>query len=115
MGFLQVLRDGLIPFSAVVLATTVVALVCHYFTSGWPSALESLLWDFVAVLAACGAFVIVPLSHIFGSTSLPWSGKVAPNADYWALVEIACCGSVIGFVAGAMVLPLCFKRMGWWD
>lgn len=115
MDFSYIVHDGLIPFIAVVVTTTLVALVCHYFTSGWPSILESLFWDFIATLAACGAFAAIPLWHLSGASSLPWPGGMGPTETYRALVELSCLGSLIGFVLGAMLIPPVCKRAGWWQ
>jgi hypothetical protein len=113
MGFLHLFHDGLISFVSVVTATTAVALVCHYFTCGWPSVLESLFWDFIATLMAWFAFAALPLWHIMGRT-LPWSGEPEPVEAYRVLLELSALGSLVGYVIGAMLLPILFKRLGWW-
>jgi hypothetical protein len=114
MGFLQLFHDGLISFAAVVTATATVALVCHFFTCSWPSRLESLFWDCIATLGAWFAFAAVPLWHIAGGT-LPWSGEPEAVGTYWALLKLSCLGSLAGYLLGAVLLPLIFKSMGWWD
>lgn len=114
MAYLHIFQGNLIPFLAVVVATATVALVCHYFTSGWPSVLESLFWDLVATTAACAAFIAIPLWHLSGAAPVPWSGEMETTATYHALLELSCLGSLAGYVLGAMLVPLACKRMGCW-
>lgn len=115
MAFLHIFQGNLAPFLAVVAATTMVALVCHYFTSGWPSVLESLFWDFIAVTAACGTFIAIPLWHLSGAAPLPWSGEMEAMDTYRALLELSCLGSLIGYLMGAMLIPAICKRAGCWQ
>lgn len=115
MAFLHLFQGNLAPFLAVVAATTMVALVCHYFTSDWPSVLESLFWDFIATTAACGAFIAIPLWHLSGAAPLPWSGEMEAMDTYRALLELSCLGSLIGYVMGAMLIPAICKRVGCWQ
>lgn len=115
MGLQYIFHDGLIPFLSVLVATTFVALVCHYFTSGWPSRLESLFWDFVATVAACLAFIALPLWHLSGAALLPWSGEWEPTEIYRALVELSCLAALVGYLLGAVLIPVICKRAGCWQ
>lgn len=115
MGLTYIFHDGLIPFLAVLVATTFVALACHYFTSGWPSLLESLFWDFVVTVAACLAFIAIPLWHLSGAALLPWSGEWEPVEIYRALVELSCLAALIGYILGAVLIPVACKRAGCWQ
>lgn len=114
MAFWHIFQGNPTPFLAVVISTTTVALVCHYFTSGWPSVLESLFWDFIATTAACGAFIAIPLQHFTGATPLPWPEDLDAIGTYRALLELSCLGSLIGYLLGAVLVPLVCKRMGCW-
>jgi amino acid transporter len=46
--------------------------------------------------------------------TLPWSGEPEPVEAYRVLLELSALGSLVGYVIGAMLLPILFKRLGWW-